>query len=88
MSLGRPPLPSFGRLNLDGPPPSPPPISDRLPTALAPKNWEQQVLDQLRVMSQMLVDSAHEDSLARQANRDEMRDYNTKLLKTAKEDLA
>ena len=35
MSLGRPPLPSFGSLNLDGPPPSPPPSSPP-PTASPP----------------------------------------------------
>ena len=36
MSLGRPPLPSFGSLNLDGPPPSPPPPSSPPPSASAP----------------------------------------------------
>ena len=35
MSLGRPPLPSFGSLNLDGPPPSPPPLPPS-PTASPP----------------------------------------------------
>ena len=41
MSLGRPPLPSFGCLNLDGPPPSPPPLppsptASPLPTSAPP----------------------------------------------------
>ena len=82
MSLGRPPLPSFGSLNLDGPPPSPPPSSPpstasppptpaHPPTTTATEE-EQRILDQLHVMSQMLEqveDSAREDALARQARR-------------------
>ena len=83
MSLGRPPLPSFGSLNLDGPPPSPPP-SPPPPTASPPPTSgpatekEQQIIDQLRVMSQMLEDSAHKDALVRQARRQDLADLRLK----------
>ena len=83
MSLGRPPLPSFGSLNLDGPPPSPPP-SPPPPTASPPPisgpatEKEQQIIDQLRVMSQMLEDSARKDALVRQARRQDLADLRLK----------
>ena len=83
MSLGRPPLPSFGSLNLDGPPPSPPPSSPP-PTASPPPTSgpatekEQQIIDQLRVMSQMLEDSARKDALVRQARRQDLADLRLK----------
>ena len=83
MSLGRPPLPSFGSLNLDGPPPSPPPSSPP-PTASPPPTSgpatekEQQIIDQLRVMSQMLENSAREDTLVRQARHQAIVDLRLK----------
>ena len=83
MSLGRPPLPSFGSLNMDGPPPSPPP-SPPPPTASPPPisgpatEKEQQIIDQLRVMSQMLEDSARKDALVRQARRQDLADLRLK----------
>ena len=81
--LGRPPPPSFVSLNLDGPPPSPPPSSPP-PTASPPPTSgpatekEQQIIDQLRVMSQMLEDSARKDALVRQARRQDLADLRLK----------
>ena len=39
---------------------------------------EQQIIDQLRVMSQMLEDSARKDALVRQARRQDLADLRLK----------